>query len=214
MNDSDPSGRPSAVVELLDWWFVGWDDAAPLADGDAALLRWAAIEEGTDPALDEEIRERFGALHAEVARGGHGDWEDTARGALARVIVLDQVSRVLHRQTSRAYRWDAEARATTQRALERAHDRELAPIERAFLYLPLTHAEDRAAHRRALALYTDLAEEAEEAGLARADWYRQAVQTEQRLKEIIDRFGRDPQRNFPLERTSTPEELAFLDTLG
>lgn len=201
------------MKELLDWWFTGWDDAAPLAEGDAALARWAAVEEGTDPALDEEIRERFAELHGALCKQSEEEWEDTARGALAKVIVLDQVSRVLHRQTSRAYRWDAAARATTQRALERAYDRELAPIERAFLYLPLTHAEDRAAHRRALALYTDLAEETEEAGLARADWYRAAVQTEQRLKEIIDRFGRYPDRNFPLERTSTPEELAFLDTI-
>ena len=201
------------MTELLDWWFAGWDDAAPLEAADPALARWAAIDDGSDPALDEEIRERFGELHAEVVARAHEDWEDTARGALAKIIVLDQVSRALHRSTSRAFRWDAEARAVTQRALERAYDRELAPIERAFVYLPLTHAEDRAAHRRALLLYTDLAEEAEEAGLARADWYRAAVQTEQRLKEIIDRFGRYPHRNFPLERTSTPEELAFLDTL-
>jgi uncharacterized protein (DUF924 family) len=124
--------------------------------------------------------------------------------------VLDQLSRMLFRGASRAFRWDGKARTTTQRALERAQDRELRPIERAFLYMPLMHAEDRATHRRALALYSDLAEEAEEAGLARADYYRQVVGHEVRHKEVIDRFGRYPHRNFALERTSTPEELAFI----
>jgi uncharacterized protein (DUF924 family) len=194
---------------ILEWWFAGWDDALPLGSPDAAVARWTAAEEGTDPALDAEVRERFADLHAAVAKGSL-DGEDTARGTLAKVLVLDQLSRVLHRSTGKAYSWDAEARAATQRALERAYDRELTLVERAFLYLPLTHAEDRTAHRRALLLYTDLAEEAEEAGVARADWYRSAVQAEQRLKEIIDRFGRDPHRNLPLERTSTPEELEFL----
>lgn len=193
--------------DVLQWWFGDWSDNQPLSDDDANLHRWW----DRDAAIDAEARERFGTVHAAVAAGSHDDWEDTARGALAKVIVLDQLSRMLYRDSARAFRWDHEARQVTQRALERAQDRELRPIERVFLYLPLMHAEDRATHRRALALYSDLAEEAEEAGLLRADIYRQFVAWEIHHKRVIDRFGRYPSRNFTLERTSTPEELAFLD---
>lgn len=192
--------------EVLTWWFGDWDDTRPLADDDPNLRRWWWEE----PAVDAEAAARFSQLHAEVTDGAHDDWEETARGALAKVLVLDQLSRCLFRGSARAFRWDGSARAVTQRALGRAFDRELRSIERLFLYLPLMHAEDRATHRRALALYSDLAEEAEEAGLARADYYRQVVSLEIRHKSVIDRFGRYPQRNFALERTSTPEELAFL----
>lgn len=192
--------------EVIDWWFGDWDDSQPLADSDPNLRRWWR----EDPAIDTEVALRFSQLHAEVADGAHDAWEGHAHGALAKVIVLDQLSRRLFRDKARAFRWDTPARSTTQRALERAFDRELRPIERVFLYLPLMHAEDRATHRRALALYSDLAEETEEAGLLRADYYRQVVGLEIRHKAVIDRFGRYPQRNFALERTSTPEELEFL----
>jgi uncharacterized protein (DUF924 family) len=194
--------------DVLDWWFGDWSDHEPLDDDDPNLHRWWDRSE----AVDLEARSRFGALHAEVAQGLHDDWEATARGALAKVLVLDQLSRMLFRGSAKAFRWDETARNVTQRALEQARDRELRPIERVFLYLPLMHAEDRAPHRRALALYSDLAEEAEEAGLARADVYRRVVAWEVRHKKVIDRFGRYPHRNLPLERTSTPEELAFIDS--
>jgi uncharacterized protein (DUF924 family) len=193
--------------DVLNWWFGDWSDQAPLGDPDPNLHRWWV----RDDAIDAEARALFSTLHIEVARGDHDDWEQTARGTLAVVVVLDQLSRMLYRGSARAFRWDAQARDVTQRALEQARDRELRLIERVFLYLPLMHAEDRAPHRRALALYSDLAEEAEEAGLVRADVYRRVVSWEVRHKRVIDRFGRYPHRNLPLERTSTPEELAFID---
>jgi uncharacterized protein (DUF924 family) len=192
--------------DVLAYWFGDWDDGRPLPDDDPNVARWWHEL----PATDAEIRQKFADLHVQVTGGRHDDWEATARGSLAKVIVIDQLSRALYRGTAKAYRWDDEARHTTLRTLQGAGDRELKLIERVFLYLPLMHAEDRATHRRALALYADLAEEAEEAGLVRADYYRQLVAWEIRHKGVIDRFGRDPGRNFALERTSTPEELAFL----
>ena len=196
--------------DVLTFWFGDWDDEVPLTEDDPQPKRWWSHE----PATDADIRQRFGTLYSEIAAGGHRDWEATARGLLARVIVLDQFSRVIHRGSAQAFAHDSEARRMCSSALEKAWDRDLAPIERSFLYLPLMHAEDRAAHRRALMVYTALAEEVEELGIARADYYRNIVGFELRHKQIIDRFGRYPHRNFPLERTSTPEELAFLEEDG
>lgn len=195
-----------APDDVIAWWFGDWQDDAPLAADDPQLVRWWRRDQGNESVLAE----RFGALHEAVASGDHRDWAQNARGILALVIIMDQFSRVLHRNRIRAFACDADARQLTAVALERAWDRDLELIERAFLYMPLMHAEDRVAHRRALSLFTGLAEEAEEAGLARADYYRRVVAFAQRHKEIIDRFGRYPHRNFQLERTSTPEELAFL----
>jgi len=197
-------------TQVLDYWFGSWDDSVPLPDDDAEKRRWWS---GL-PAVDAEIREGFGALHAEVAGGAHPDWEETPRGLLASVVTLDQFSRCLHRGSSRAFAFDAAARRLTSLALQRAWDRDMALIERAFLYMPLMHAEDRASQRRALMLFTSLAEEAEEVGLVRADYYRGVVRFAVEHKEIIDRFGRYPHRNFPLERTSTPEEMEFIDAEG
>lgn len=192
--------------DVLSWWFGTWDDRAPLEDDDPELVRWWR----KDARVDAQIREQFGPLHAEVVAGEHRDWAGHPRGLLALVIVTDQLSRVIYRGQGRAFACDTVARRLTDEALSQAWDRDLQLIERAFLYMPLMHAEDRVAHRRALSLFTGLAEEAEEAGLARADYYRRVVGFEQRHKEIIDRFGRYPHRNFQMERTSTPEELAFL----
>ena len=195
-----------APDDVLTWWFGEWDDSTPLSDDDPQLVRWWR----KDATIDAAIHARFGDLHAEVSAGGVREWADDPRGLLALVIVMDQFSRVIFRNTVRAFRCDESARRLTGTALERAWDRDMSLIERSFLYMPLMHAEDRVAHRRALALYTGLAEEAEEAGLPRADYYRRVVGFAQRHKEIIDRFGRYPHRNFQMERTSTPEELAFL----
>ncbi len=196
--------------DLLSYWFGDWDDEAPLAEDDPQVRRWW----DKDPEIDAEIAQRFGALHAEVIAGGQPTWADTPRGLLAHILVLDQLSRAIYRGSSRAFDQDPQARQLTAVALERAWDRDLKPIERVFLYLPLVHAEDRVAHRRALSLFTGLAEELEELGAARADYYRRIVHYELRHKQIIDRFGRYPHRNFSLERTATPEELAFLDHDG
>ena len=191
--------------DVLNFWFGDWDDSQPLV-----TTTEPPPLVGRDSSIDADVRRRFADLHAEVADGAHDSWEECARGSLGKVIVLDQLSRMLFRDSSRAFRWDHLARTTTQRALERAQDRELRPIERVFLYLPLMHAEDRATHRRVLAPVLGFREETEEAGIVRADYYRQVVGWEIRHKEVIDRFGRYPHRNFALERTSTPEELAFI----
>ena len=124
MTPIPPGGlRPSSTADdVVRWWFAGWNDQGPLATDDPAVARWTALDVGSDPALDEEVRETFGALHAEVAALAHDDWEGSAGGTLAKVLVLDQLSRALFRGTGRAFVWDAEARATTQRALERAYE--------------------------------------------------------------------------------------------
>ncbi|MDA0786581.1 MAG: DUF924 domain-containing protein [Proteobacteria bacterium] len=152
--------------------------------------------------FDGIVRDRFAAA-VETARGGGFDaWRDTARGGLAVIILIDQFSRNLHRDSPRAWSADDVALSCTRQALARAHDRELAPEERKFLYMPLMHSEDLVDQEKCVELFRALAEESAEEKLA-LDY---AI----RHRDIIARFGRFPHRNAILGRQSTPEEIDFL----
>lgn len=153
-----------------------------------------------DPAFDDELRRRFGALHAAVLRGEHDDWCATPRGVLAYVLVLDQLSRNLHRGDPRAFAGDARALTAAARAVDAGQDRALAPIERGFLYMPFMHSEALADQERAVALFAALGE----------PFLPFAVQH----RDIVARFGRFPHRNAVLGRESTPEEREFLTQPG
>ena len=112
-----------------------------------------------DAVFDAEIRARFGAAVDVALAGGYGDWCATAEGSLARVLLLDQFTRNIHRDTPAAFAGDARALATAQDAVARGLDRELDPYGRWFLYMPFEHAEDGDMQRRSLELFGRLARE-------------------------------------------------------
>lgn len=154
-----------------------------------------------DPALDADIAERFADTLASALRGELWCWRETPHGRLAEVVVLDQFSRNIHRDTARAFAADPIALVLAQEAVARGDDRALVPMERAFLYMPYMHSESRAIHDEARRLF-------DQPGLERN------LDFEHRHREILERFGRYPHRNAILGRNSTPEELAFLEQPG
>ncbi|HMW16674.1 MAG TPA: DUF924 family protein [Accumulibacter sp.] len=152
-------------------------------------------------AFDRLIEQRFAALHAAAGHGELYGWRDTAVGRLAEVLVLDQFSRHLFRNRPQAFASDGMALALAQEAVARGVDRQLPPMQRAFLYLPYMHSESPAIHRLALDLYA-------------APGLENNLEFERRHQAIIERFGRYPHRNAALGRVSTPEEIEFLATPG
>jgi len=166
------------------------------------------------PEIDAEIREQFGPWLDELRGSAGHAWTETPRGSLARVILLDQVSRVVHRGTGRAWENDAAARAVVRAVLDAGWDSQLQLIERQFLLMPLMHSEDRADHELAERQFTRLAEDAAAAGSVRADSYAGTTDYERKHRAIVDRFGRYPHRNALLGRQSTPEEEVFLKEPG
>jgi uncharacterized protein (DUF924 family) len=183
----------STVNDVLDFWF------GPPGSAERAAAR--AVWFRKDPAFDEEIRARFGEAVAIALAGGYGEWCTTAHGALARVILLDQFTRNIFRDTARAFAGDARALATAEDAVARGLDRELSIYERWFLYMPFEHAESIDAQHRSLTLFGALAHEmGDDDPLVWA----------QKHADIVFRFGRYPHRNAILGRASTPEEEAFL----
>lgn len=149
-----------------------------------------------DPKFDALLKQRYLNLLQQASAGELSIWRKTARGRLAEIIVLDQLSRNIYRNTPRAFDQDAMALALTQEAITSGAMSELNEEERAFLLMPYMHSESKAIHVQAEALFKQYAPIRYEAEL--------------KHKVIIDRFGRYPHRNDILGRVSTAEEIAFL----
>ena len=153
---------------------------------------WKKSEE-----IDRIIRCRFFELHQLAARCELFDWRNTPEGRLAEIILLDQFSRNMFRDTRDAFSFDGLALALSQEAVASGADTSLNNIQRNFLYLPHMHSESKIVHRIAVELYS-------QPGL------EYNLDFELRHKAIIDRFGRYPHRNSILGRVSTAEEIEFL----
>lgn len=176
----------SSVEAVLSFWF---DETSP--------EQWY----GKDSAFDGLIVHRFSGLHAQAVAGELWAWRDTAKGRLAELIVLDQFSRNMFRNTPEAFAADGMALALAQEAVRSGADRELTQTQAAFLYMPYMHSESLVVHGEALRLFTALGSES-------------SLLFEKRHRDIIARFGRYPHRNSILGRQSTPEELDFLRQPG
>ncbi len=159
-----------------------------------------------DAAFDALIRSRFFNLHAEVTSTFHAEspsksWRNHAKGALAEIILIDQFSRNMFRDTPHSFAFDGLALGACHAALAKEYLPELSKVEQAFLLMPLMHSEALTDQDLSVQLFTDL-------GLD--DNLRSAL----RHRQFIERFGRFPHRNAILGRTSTQEELEFLQQPG
>ena len=184
--------------DVLDFWFLPPDNP----DYGQSRVEWFRKDE----AFDAHIRARFGALIDAAIEGGLRAWEATPHGALARLIVLDQLTRNVYRGTPRAFAGDAQALALAVALTQAGQDRLLPPMLRAFAYLPFEHAEDLAMQACAVELF-QLLSQAQPGFDGMLDYA-------QRHQEVIARFGRFPHRNAMLGRPSTPEEVEFLRQPG
>lgn len=187
-----------AVDRVLAFWFgrpgePGWDTLRP---------SWFA----RDDAFDAECRECFGALVERALRGELDGWAAGPRGALARVLLLDQLTRNIFRGTPRAFAGDAQAIAAARAMVGSRQDEALPAVQRAFVYMPYEHAEGIATQKEAVRLFRQL--EAADARFADMRDYAE------RHRAVIERFGRFPHRNDILGRRSTAEEIAFLKQPG
>jgi uncharacterized protein (DUF924 family) len=164
---------------------------------EAGADKWFA----KDAAFDDEIRRRFLPTHEAAAAGKLAAWEQTAEGALALLILLDQFSRNMFRGQARAFATDPSALAVTAHAIIRGFDAQVPAELRAFFYVPFEHSENLTDQEHGIALYK-AAGDAD--GLKWAELH----------SDIIRRFGRFPHRNPALRRVTTPQEQAFLDGGG
>ncbi|MDZ4398128.1 DUF924 family protein [Hydrogenophaga sp.] len=200
MTDTIPTTPPTAS-DVLDFWF-----------GDGLQLDWPSQDHnelwfGGGPAQDEVIRRRFGPLVDESLNGGLIEWETEPRTRLALIVLLDQLSRNVHRGQRRAFDGDARAQRLTRRSIAEGMDTTLTPAGCVFLYMPLMHAEHLALQEECVAHFQRLVDSSPQA-------LRDKLNSNLRFavvhRDIVAQYGRFPYRNAVLGRTTTPEEEAFL----
>lgn len=155
-------------------------------------------------ALDADIRARFEPLWETIVAGDTRDWITGPRSALACIVLLDQFSRNMFRDTARAFSSDKPARVVAKLAIDHGWDMAVPEPERQFFYLPLMHSECLADQERAVRLFLTRMPETGADNLLHAKAHR----------EVIRSFGRFPTRNTALDRRSTSEETAYLASGG
>ncbi len=154
-----------------------------------------------DAAFDQLIKDRFASLHQQAICCELYSWRTTALGRLAEVIVLDQFSRNMFRDTAQAFAYDALALALAQETVACGADQHLSATQKNFLYMPYMHSESLAIHNEAVSLFEKNGAESN-------------LTFEIKHRDIIEKFGRYPHRNAILGRTSTAAELEFLQQPG
>jgi uncharacterized protein (DUF924 family) len=177
--------------DILNFWFV-----------ESSSENWFK----KDPEFDQRVASRYSTLidvlAGEVDENGVSPWEGAPRGDLASVIVLDQFPRNVYRNSVQAFAFDEKAFDLVKRALERKSDEELPDSQRSFLFMPLMHSESLEAQNLSVECFGSRME-----SRSNMKW---AIEH----REIIEKFGRFPHRNVLLGRTSTKEEIDFLEAGG
>ena len=191
------------ISEIVAFWL-----GSSLENPEAAFSRKDWWYKGGRP-VDEDIRARFGDLVPQACARQLMAWQSTPNGALALILLLDQFTRNLYRNTPQAYGGDACAFEVLTHAIEEKLDTALPTVSRIWLYHPFHHAEDVEDQDRGLVLLNMLLKE------ATAEWQpyvKLSIEGWTRHRNIVARFGRFPHRNAVLSRDSTSEELKFLRT--
>ena len=194
------------IESVLDFWF---GSCGPDGSLDPARKKmWF----GDGRRHDSAIRERFGALHQRASRGElEKEWGATPSGRIALIVLLDQFSRHIHRDTAAAFAQDRAAQQLAVTGIDQGVDHQLIPAQRVFFYLPLEHAEDIELQRLCVRCFDGLAHTV---ATGRRKDYEGFLDYARRHLEIIERFGRFPHRNKVLGRRSTPAEIRFLGKPG
>lgn len=194
------------IARLLDDWF----GPEPRTDEEAQALFTRWFEGGDD--VDLAVRQRYGEAARAAAAGELDEWSGSAEGRLALVLLLDQVSRHLHRGSAAAFEQDGKALELVLSGIEQGMDAQLPALQRAFFYLPLQHAESLPAQELSVRRYEALAAAHREPPVGAM--LEQFLESARMHRDIVARFGRFPHRNRHLNRSDTNEELRFLESGG
>ena len=151
------------------------------------------------PEFDSEIRRRFEYTWQSAINYKLEDWKQTAHGALALIILLDQFPLHMFRGKAKSYSSEKQAIETARYAIKEKYDEEIATSMLQFLYMPFMHSESIEDQNLSLNLF-------EKAGL------KKNIRYAKHHREIIIKFGRFPHRNKALNRNSTEEEISYLNS--
>lgn len=196
--------------DIIQFWFGGLTDDQAVDKKSPPAKLWF----NGGKAFDEEIRLKFLKEYLRARAGEFKDWESTAQGRLALVVIFDQFSRNMFRGTPQAFEMDALALELTQRLMNDGQDQELMCIERVFLYMPFMHAESLPVQDEGIRAFESLVEDSKTKSPHNTSYFEYNLKYARQHRDIVARFGRFPHRNSILQRPSTVEETAFLGRPG
>lgn len=192
------------IENILQYWFGDVEKAA--LPSEHRIWTWLATNDG----LDAEIRKIFEQDLVKAINGEYDHWKETPRGLLAWLILLDQFSRRIYRNTPKIFEQDAAALHACLMGMESGYDHQLSLFERIFFYFPLMHSESLDVQTLSVLAYKKLASVAfSESRPFFSHFLSCAISHRDHIKE----FGRFPHRNTMLGRPSTEAELVFLKDL-
>lgn len=189
------------IHELLTFWF------GDLGHADLPTSERTNLWFGENEQLRVGFLEKFKDDYQDAISGKLITWEDTARGRLALLILLDQFSRYLHRESPGAFAYDQKAQQVCLDGINQKMDQSLTLIERVFFYMPLVHAENADYQEQSIRLFQSLV------SLSLSETtqvYQLFLAYAYAHFRVIKEFGRFPQRNKALGRPSTEAEESFL----
>jgi uncharacterized protein (DUF924 family) len=195
------------INKILDFWFGEMKNSG-VPDKKKQKMWWQK-----DKNLDKLIKKEFEILLKRAKSGEFEEWTDNPEGMLAVVILLDQFSRHIYRDTVNAFSQDEMALNIVISAMLKGFDKQLVAVKRTFFYMPLMHSEDIDIQIKSVESFSELEKE-----YIKNDETADIVKINKKYAimhyEIIKRFGRYPHRNMVLGRESTAEEIEFLKEQG
>jgi uncharacterized protein (DUF924 family) len=192
---------------ILEFWF----GEVQISDNQLAAKQQAKLWWSKDEAVDREIQHRFEPTLKALLTGHYSSWFETPQGRLAAIIVLDQFSRNMYRDSAHAFSQDSLALYWTLQGIRQGDDKKLSPLQRVFFYLPLEHSEQLSMQNLAIEKFEQLAADSSPSFSELAQGF---LDFAHQHHAVITRFGRFPHRNSLMSRTSSAEELEYLAQPG
>lgn len=208
MSNGKPAWQP-----VLDYWFgdVGSDELGGTVSGADCANEKSALWWGKSADVDRAIRQQFEPLLQLLVNGGNRYWLQFPESRLAAIIVLDQFSRNIYRDTPTAFASDQLALNWSLSGIDAGMDKQLSPIQRVFFYLPMEHAEDSSVQNRSLWHFQQLVDIVPQSD---KETFAGFLEYAEKHREVIKKFGRFPHRNDILGRESTSGEREYLAQPG
>lgn len=195
------------IDKILDFWFGNLEENDVPSDKNRKIW-WIK-----DPENDEFIKDNFEANLSMAINGELDSWKSTPIGSLALIILLDQFSRNIYRDTAKSFSQDKKAVEFCLEGIHKNLDNKLHPVQRVFYYMPLMHSENISNQEKSIECFSNLAKEFT-VPEAIANMVSGSYEYALKHYEIVKRFGRYPHRNTILGRESNPEEIEFLSKPG
>ena len=186
------------IGTILDYWFEGVDDSTLISNKELPFRKWFL----KDTKLDEDIRQEFESDLLKASEGKYVEWENSAQGVMALVILYDQFTRNMYRDTDRMYAYDSVAVELVLKNIKEKKDLDLMLIERAFFYLPLMHSEDQKLQGFSVECFTKLLEVSKALNPANTHYYMNSLRHAKEHQMAVNKFGRFVHRDVLLGRVS------------